>query len=192
MISMRELLLGQNARLRNVIRFSNCTRHHQESVAEHSYFVVFYCIVIGMELELEGEEFFDLLMAAAVHDLEEAVSGDILHSFKYSHAPLTKALKESGKVSIMAVLDRLDMRLADERELYRVWLTAKDGPTGDIVKLADVLSTIGYVCREIRAGNESIKDECLGLREFLQTHEKHERLVPFIIGALSVLKEVGL
>lgn len=129
-LNIREMLNGNPSRLRYVFRFSTSRVNRPETVAEHSYYVAFYCLLIGRWVEenrcqylyrqgqgvLEGElgsihntsSFTaNLLQRALLHDLEEARSGDFPRPFKRSSPQLEAMLGEASLHAFRQVMSAL-------------------------------------------------------------------------------------
>lgn len=72
--------------LDKIIRFNTMTRLKDETVAEHSFHAAFYAMILA-DLEIRAGNKVNVekvLRGAIVHDMEEALTGDVIHSFKYS------------------------------------------------------------------------------------------------------------
>lgn len=118
-LNIREMLNGNPSRLRYVFRFSTSRVNRPETVAEHSFYVAFYCLLIGRWVEENAAEFLennrprnepelegglfnysgftsDLLQRALLHDLEEARSGDFPRPFKRSTPQLERMLEAAS------------------------------------------------------------------------------------------------
>ena len=82
--------------LGNVIRFSAKRRLKDETVAEHSFHVALYYMILADLEEKFGNKVDKekLLKAALLHDLEECMTGDIIFHFKHSNEKLAKEIKK--------------------------------------------------------------------------------------------------
>jgi 5'-deoxynucleotidase YfbR-like HD superfamily hydrolase len=116
-LNIREMIAGNPIRLRYVFRYSTSRVSCPESVAEHSFFVAFYSMLIGewvIEATLaqhsgikKPDRMFDwaeLLKKALLHDLEEARSGDVPRPFKYSSPELRMMLEAASRAAFVQVL----------------------------------------------------------------------------------------
>ena len=86
MMNLKQILTGEPIRLRYIKRFSICPRVHEESVAEHSYYVAFISLMIAEDLKAQNH-FVDvskLLSRALLHDIDEVFSGDFMRMFKHA------------------------------------------------------------------------------------------------------------
>ena len=147
-----KFIFEHHTRLSCIIRFSNTPRLASENVAEHSYYVAFLSMVIGDHLAREGVpvDKLRLIKMALLHDVEEAISGDIL-------APIKQGAfkKELAKENIKNMLF-LTAGLQEEKEYFGLWHEAGQAETLEarIMKLADRMSCVIYCVREIHLGNK--------------------------------------
>src|SRR5258706_8989645 len=135
-LNIKELIEGRPERLRYVFRYSTTRVISPESVAEHSYFVAFYCMMIGHWLNGDSEgvtvSMRKLLERALVHDLEEAVTGDFPREFKHSNKDVQEALKDASRIGFVQIITAL----TGDSDLYidyliKTWTTAKaNSPEG--------------------------------------------------------------
>lgn len=174
---MNELLHGESRRLARTFRFNSTPVLRTENVAEHSWYVAY----IGMHLwTLCGRQGIhldlgDILAKCILHDLDEALTGDIPRPFKY-HTPKIRELLEDASNEIFT--DYVDST-AFPVELVDYWRDAKMDATGLVVKMADLVSVVSYATEEVRMGNALLKCK-LGevtrymreLHEIMQGHAK--------------------
>ncbi len=195
-LSLRELLLGEPNRLRHVVRFGNCHRVHDESVAEHSYFTALYAMFLGEWCNARNPSSVDmakLLKSALLHDVEEARSGDFPRPFKYSSAAVRDALNEASGVAFVQCVESLVKNNAHAvQRLKGLWTDSKDRSLeGRIVAFADYLSVVGYLWLEVAGSNvtmrQHVRDMELYAAEF--EHESFEPLRPLINDAAKLVKE---
>lgn len=158
MINLKEMLLGDTRQMSSVIRYSSIPHGRGENVAEHSFYVIFYCLLIAKDLEEEGQhvDLQKLLIAATIHDLDEAVTGDIIRTVKYSSEELRDKLGEVADVYCRHTLRKLNI---DAEQLYDLWSHARDTSyvEGQILQLADMLSVVSYCVERIRSGNDYMR-----------------------------------
>lgn len=172
-LDARKMLTGELTRLRAAIRFNNCFRNHNESVAEHTNYVSLFGLLIAEALTcclpherpplMQPIDWRKLSLALAIHDVEEGRSGDFPHDFKYSSIELSAMLSRAAAVAANQVVkDFAQDRLAD-RVLF-AWENAKDETIeGKIVGVADLLATLQYVWMEVQTGNRLILRQCADL-----------------------------
>lgn len=129
--------------LRSLIRYQNCNRLVNESVAEHSFYVAVFVLKL--------REYYDFnlevaLKTALIHDIPEARISDIPHNIKIANPEVAAALeKAEEKVTI-------DM-LSEEANTLLKSFNHGDTVEGKICQLADVLSVVLYANDEIKCGN---------------------------------------
>ena len=128
MLNIKELLIGKVVRLRYVNRFSTCRIMKSETVAEHSYFVILYALMICEWYNLNGTgvDTGNVLIRATVHDLEEAATGDVPRSFKYSDESLRQHLNEVALEGLRSVVNNLWDKKSLAGKIVECWQTAKD------------------------------------------------------------------
>ena len=129
--------------LRSLIRYQNCNRLVNESVAEHSFYVAVFVLKL--------REYYDFnlevaLKTALIHDIPEARISDIPHNIKLANPEVAAALeKAEEKVTV-------DM-LSEEANTLLKSFNHGDTVEGKICQLADVLSVVLYANDEIKCGN---------------------------------------
>ena len=74
-ISQRLKFIGEAERLKNVLRRSHTSEGRQESTAEHTWRLCLLAMVF--EDQLPGLDFAKVLKMCVVHDLGEAIHGDV-------------------------------------------------------------------------------------------------------------------
>jgi len=112
-------------RLKFELRHSWLSNGRQESVAEHTWFLILMAVLTHKRLE-QPVDFGRVLAMLAVHDLGEAEIGDIPF-FESSDRQSQKATQEQ------AAMDRIAQMLPDpEGETVRqLWLEFEDGHTAE-------------------------------------------------------------
>jgi len=141
--------------MHHITRYSSLQQIRPENVAEHSWTVAYYSLLISLDLR---DRFTDLdlgevLAKAVMHDVSETISGDIIRSYKYS-TPEMKAATEAADDTNMRILVR-DLPVGES--LYEFWSEAKDDRLpGRIVAFADLISVVTYVAEEHAMGNRML------------------------------------
>lgn len=131
--------------LRHLIRYQNCPRLINESVAEHSW----YTSVLVLKLR----EYYNFnleiaLKTALVHDCMESKISDIPHNIKQANPELAKAIEHAEDNITRSML-------SDEAfELMKAFNSGST-PEGLACQLGDVLSVVLYANAEIKAGNST-------------------------------------
>jgi 5'-deoxynucleotidase len=169
-LNLQELVCGEPGRLSLTRRWSSHRVIHQESVAEHSYYVCLYAGILGKYFEKnEGGEkldWDDLIFRALFHDFEEALTGDMPRSFKYLDDDLRETLDRVANVAMNTLLQTLFDPISVSG-FMGYWRQAKDCTTeGRLVAIADFLSALSYCYNEMRVGNLGIQDHLLSMKEY--------------------------
>lgn len=172
MLNLKELLAGDTRQMSSVIRYSSIPHGRGENVAEHTFYVVFYALLIAKDMEKEGHkiDYYRLLVSAIIHDLDEAITGDIIRPVKYSSEELRDMLGNVADLYCRHTLHKLD--LADAEKLYDLWERARDPKTieGQILQVCDMLSVIAYCIERIRSGNSFMQTILRGAYENFLKH----------------------
>lgn len=159
--------------LGKVVRFSNQMRIQDESVAEHSFHVSLYAMILA-DLEISFGNKVDverLLRGCLLHDLEESMTGDILHGFKYSDPELLKNMRKMGADFYKKIVGNLPGDMP--AKYMQTWENSKgDDMEGKIVEAADKIEALVYSIEEYSLGNKNFK--------------------PMIDGILAILHEIDL
>lgn len=131
--------------LRHLIRYQNCPRLINESVAEHSW----YTSVLVLKLrEYYKFNLETALKTALVHDCMESKISDIPHNIKQANPELAKAIEHAEDNITRSML-------SDEAfELMKAFNSGST-PEGLACQLGDVLSVVLYANAEIKAGNST-------------------------------------
>ena len=130
--------------LRSLIRYQNCNRNINESVAEHSFYVAAFV------LKLREYYNFDLqaaLKTALIHDIMEARISDVPHNIKLKNPKLAEALEEAES-------NVLDEMFYPEATGLLSDFNHGQSVEGLVCQLADVLSVVLYANAEIKSGNK--------------------------------------
>lgn len=142
----------------SVFRFSALPVHHRESVAEHTFYVSFFALVIARDCILRGCEVnvTILLQRCITHDLDESLTGDIIRPFKHSSPELRDLIHESASAEMAEQYSDLP----GGTNIFTAWSEAKaDGVEGLILEFADVWSIYMYLRREALLGNRFAQDK---------------------------------
>jgi len=206
MISLKELLVGSCTRLRAIQRFSTTLRVHDESVAEHSFFVAFYALHIARyctSTYAEGDprhvSVESVLSRALCHDLDESYSGDFYRGYKYENEDLRELIEE---VNLRYIREELAPRIYPEASedstrlrslLTEDWRSAKevDDFEGRIVAFADFLSVVSYIVQELRCGNREMLSHYFHLVSYGALFEDPDYLFirPLVKQTIRIIQE---
>lgn len=144
--------------LDRVIRFSNQMRIKDESVAAHSFHTAMYSMILA-DLEIAAGNKVNvekLLRSALIHDLEESMTGDILHGFKYSDPELLKNMRKMGAEFYEKIVEDLPDNISGK--YMDLWRDAKsEGIEGEIMEAADKIEALVYSIEEYSLGNKNFK-----------------------------------
>lgn len=122
-------------RLKNVTRTSWTSEGHQESVAEHTWRLCLMALVLGRDLE--GIDMARLMKMCVIHDLGEAIGGDISATLQPAEG---KAAQERADLQVL--LEPLPA--AVQAEILELWDEYESAATPEarIAKALDKLETI--------------------------------------------------
>ena len=135
-----------NRRLSNIVRYNNTPKIISENVAEHSFFVTFYVMILGDLIEnLNIEKALEL---ALIHDIEESISGDIPHNIKQKYPFLNKSLEDMNLLIASEIFE-------NNNKYVSLWKEERAGITleSKLVLFADILSGYLYTRNELAMGN---------------------------------------
>lgn len=172
---MRELsssakFLKKMRALNSVYRWNYHPRIRTENVAEHSFWVTLISMELGRIRGLGDAEMGQLLSAALVHDMAEAITGDL-------PAPVKRSRSWE------------DVERASIQELEACMPGIPDALVR-LVKLADLISAAMYATMEVDMGNtmfKRIRDElCTKVRIIAESGVEHDLLDELGIGWPSV------
>ncbi|OGY58327.1 MAG: hypothetical protein A3E61_01145 [Candidatus Colwellbacteria bacterium RIFCSPHIGHO2_12_FULL_43_12] len=145
--------------LAHVVRFNGKPQQFPESVAEHSFYVAYFTVVLLHFLRDVNEPIDEAktLKIALVHDMEEAFSGDILTPFKHYNDEIAEAVRKVNKETIPLMFENLPDKLSSD--LINLWTedAEQSSKEAQVVKLADKLSLISKCYEETKVGNEYFK-----------------------------------
>lgn len=154
--------------LRSLIRYQNCPRLINESVAEHSFFVAIYVLKLKTYYNFNLET---ALKMALVHDFPEAYISDIPHNIKKNNPNLAKTLEE---IEINVTKERLSDEAADLLLQFNNGTT----PEGLVCQLADIISVVLYAHDELSVGNKNF--EIIAKKALIRVNEVISKLIPYI------------
>lgn len=200
-LDIKYVLTGTPIRMRYVNRWSTSRVAFPENVAEHSYFVCLYAMLVarwycneqGGLGDTHDEAFVGLVLQRAVlHDIEEARTGDIHRPFKYSDPRLRDAMKLASSVAAEQTLRPIAPGDRNEQNaLLHLWGMSKDSKlAGRIVSFADYLCVLAFIKQE---GRDVVETLCL---ETLPSHAKefdgaeYDFIRPLVEQAQAFLKEI--
>lgn len=164
--------------LRSLVRYQNCHRNINETVAEHSFYVAAFVLKLREYYEFDLQS---ALKTALIHDIFESRISDIPHNIKMKNPKLADALEEAeGNV--------LNEMFYKEAEMLLDGFNHGKTSEGLAVQLADILSVVLYANAEIKSGNkvfnyiaikalDRVKYVLSKLEPFLNTDYTNEQIV---------------
>jgi 5'-deoxynucleotidase YfbR-like HD superfamily hydrolase len=182
-LNIHNMIRGQSSRLRYVIRYSTCQRLHSENVAEHSYYVALYSMLIADWAIITNREagskvdHAEVVRYALLHDLEEAITGDIPRSFKYSLPEMAEIYHSGAEMAMTQICHELYPQGHSSytmcEEYINDWRQAKDEETmeGCIVRFADYLAVLSYMVNEL-TNNKTMQDNWKTMHDYARTFDK--------------------
>jgi len=163
-----EKYMDDTYRLKFLIRYSNIPRNHDESVAEHSFFVA--VILMGLHEKYDFDLGWSLKMAVC-HDMPEAYTNDISWETKRMFPKVKEALHEAEMELASQFPTPIQLAIQDY---------LGDSVEAQFVKYADMLQCVQYSRIEIDNGGNSYMHEVYNsavsrskeLEEELKTYER--------------------
>lgn len=147
---------GDVRRLDYVWRYSSIPALVYENTSAHSFWVTLYAAMIQNEVASDDfQTMAAVTLAACVHDLSDAVAGDVVRVFKYS----SDHFRDQVNAAERKMVDRMDPKLRDLVQVSEM-LTSGVGKeyVESVVKVADFMSLFQYMRREAMRGNTEIRN----------------------------------
>lgn len=138
-------LLNKIYNLKFIIRYSNVQRIHNESVAEHSYFVSIIVLLLSEKYNFNVEQ---ALKMALVHDVAESDIDDLSWVVKQAYPEVAASLKQAELEVIKTYPKCISEPFID-------FESGSENVESLIVKLADIISVAQYSENEMMLGNTS-------------------------------------
>lgn len=154
--------------LRSLVRYQNCHRNVNETVAEHSFYVAI------LVLKLREYYNFNLevaLKTALVHDVMESAISDVPHNIKMQNPKLAEALEE-------AEANVTKEMLSDEALTLIRQFNHGETPEGLACQLGDILSVVMYANAELTSGNKVFN--YIAIKAIERCKEVVKKLEPYI------------
>ena len=187
---MRQWTLGPWGRMAHITRYSSLPILHKESVAEHTFFVAIKAYLLAVDMIQWGSD-IDLtvvLKHAVLHDIDEAVTGDIIRPFKWSNDDLRKMM---NRVTTQMLKDSLK-GIPGSDALLAGWSPSPDSDWLEIqiVKCADLWSCVHYAHREYQLGNIHGKLIMADVRKWVERHQWPEELKEYASALIKLTHEL--
>ena len=138
-------------KMSNIIRYSQQNKIKHESVAEHSYFVMWFINRLCTKYNLNDNIRLLALEAGLLHDVPEVITNDITYDVKQM-IPEVSALLQPYEEEVI------------KEHSYNAWKVLFNPETEDeilaktIVKHADILSVYQYCYNEEMLGNKNFTE----------------------------------
>lgn len=158
---------GDIRRLASVWRYSSVPITIPENVADHSFWVSVYAVMIHQELLRQSSSvvrrqygkqsvLLAVLLRAVTHDLGEAVTGDIVRPFKYSSDSLKQAVDQAEESMVEKLFPQAVKEVFELTE-EAMANTGVGTYANAVVKAADFMSLYQFMRREVLRGNCEVK-----------------------------------
>ena len=123
-------------RLKSVLRSGKTSLGRKESTAEHTWRLCLFAMVL--EDELKAFDLLKILKICIIHDLGEALNGDV-PAIEKKNKSINKRTEYADLMSLLSVLPD-----KQKEEISSLWLDYEEGrtPEAQIVKALDKLETI--------------------------------------------------
>lgn len=144
---------GDVRRLSYVDRYTTIPVTFKENVAEHSYWVTLYSLIIHHAMEQPEYLTGPILSYALVHDLSECMSGDLVRTFKYLTPELKLAVSNAEEIIESGIPESIRNEFSS---IKNIGDPSDRAYAKSVVKTADFVSLHQYMIREISRGNEEI------------------------------------
>jgi len=178
MTNWKKFLVDDHAdvkRLDYVIRYNSIPSLYQESVSQHTFWVVLHSVLLHRTISKNTNKQDDsietfILRKALIHDIGECVTGDVVRTFKYANPDLKKAVDDTEDMMVEKYLPSIIKELISDS----VPKNGEDAKYVDtIVKAGDFISLFNYMRREFNRGNQEIAPFLNKMRQdFMAMHEK--------------------
>lgn len=174
--------------LNNIPRFSGKHLTQYVGGAEHSYRVAILAMIIVDNYNLENDNKInveEVLRKALIHDIEEAITGDIPTPVK-KFKNFRKIYRE---LAISLISSEILQGLKDKiKALYlKMWEEDKDGESGEVIQLADKMEAFLNSYFELKRGNHTLEKPYKNCGEFFFTEEGKRLLNKFPV-AIDILR----
>ena len=151
--------------LSSVSRYSRDHLLKPESVLEHIGFCTVYGSLLAGRLQKSGYnlDLGVLFTKIAMHDLDEAILGDIPRTTKYFSDDIRSAFKEVE----YGTISRLEKWL--DADFVESWVEAKLGSEGEVLRILDIASVVYKNWTEVvLLRNRSFLRVCVETQRYLQ------------------------
>lgn len=146
-------------RINNMVRWNGWRRINDESVGHHTFIVVWFTRLLCQEIwgNSNNELTLEIVTKAIFHDFDEMFTGDILHTVKHNHENADKIRELLDKYVVSASERKFSADTASGVLMNDNIMLVSRSVTKSVVKLADWLSMLYYLKREIDMGNKDLR-----------------------------------
>ena len=138
-------------KLTNIIRFSQLNKIKKESVAEHSYYVMWFVNRLCTKYKICDKIRLMALEAALLHDIPEVITNDITYDVKQMVPEISALLQPYEE----AVINEHSMEACN---ILFYPKTPEEHLAKALVKHADILSVYQYCYNEEQLGNKNFTE----------------------------------
>jgi 5'-deoxynucleotidase YfbR-like HD superfamily hydrolase len=140
--------------LSNIVRYSMHEKLREQNVAEHSFRVALLAMAIADAYCDNGAQvnYEVLLKRALMHDMEEAINGDISYVVKNRNSSTKDFFNKLESETI-------ENSMFQKNNIYKCIIqnARTNDLEGRIVSIADMLEILFYAMREMRMGNKQMQ-----------------------------------
>ena len=148
-------------KLKNTNRYATVPVVTYESVAEHSYYVTLFSMMLCDELDIYGDQRVKILQMALIHDLPEAILSDI---------PTTsKSIFKQFGMDVDSISGELMKSILPPYTGEMIEFEEKETIEALVVKLADIAQCFQYCYHEESLGNTNMEEVIMLINEGYQT-----------------------
>lgn len=135
----------------NITRYNTRYRIKNESVAAHSFYVIYFTSCLCSHFGLDSKATQLAMEAALVHDIPEIYINDVTYDCKKLIPGLDEILAPYEEEIVGALSEEARLILFNPILPEQIFIRT-------LVKYADVVSVKQYALSEIKLGNQSFKD----------------------------------
>lgn len=158
-LNLAQAVHGRLRRMHHIARYSSIPVIKTELVSTHSWQMAMLGMLIGYDLNEEEPHTVDVgevVERCVVHDISEAMSGDIIRTYKHGSPEMEEACREADHNNTYRLTREFGKLVGDD--IYIKWEVAKDDKLeGQIVTLCDAVCVVTYCAEEVRMGNDHMR-----------------------------------
>lgn len=155
-LDLAQAVHGRMRRMHHIARYSSIPVIKPELVSTHSWQMAMIGLLISYDLNEAKPHTVDageVVKRCVVHDVSEAMSGDIIRTYKHGSREMEEACKEADHQNMYKLTREFGTAVGDH--IYIKWEEAKnDTLAGQIVVLCDAVCVVTYCAEEVRMGNQ--------------------------------------